>query len=409
MSTWYNAGTVSVSNGSATVTGSGTNFVSNVRVGDAIHLPDGRVYEIAGVVSNTELTISPSYLGSSGSGQDYRVQPTRGILQTFYDTVQSWIVAQQGFLDGPLAGRFQDGTDNEPGLSFASQISLGIRRVTSNTMAFVTNGVRRVTLSNNALEINVPVTGTAATENETDLTEGKLLRVNDFGFPLSRNLTSADDLNNTPPGFIGVGSTSNRPDNLPVPGTHRWTGIHLGRNLDIRGAQWMVGITDGAARTWIRTQEAGVWADWYEMYHQNSILGDVSQSGGVPTGAIMQFGFNSNGKFVRFANGVQICWGWLKMEFDSSEDLRGTWTFPAGFDGTADKHVGFSASRRTPDNTGDSNLITATQLSNSSGIYMISHGLQTANFGVFFPGGGLTSNQILWVGVCAHGYWFNPE
>lgn len=41
---------------------------------------------------------------------------------------------------------------------------------------------------------------------------------------------------------------------------------------------------------------------------QADILGTVSQSSGVPTGAIVQRGSNSNGSFVRFADGTQICW-----------------------------------------------------------------------------------------------------
>lgn len=39
-----------------------------------------------------------------------------------------------------------------------------------------------------------------------------------------------------------------------------------------------------------------------------AIVGAVSQSGGVPNGAIIQRGTNGNGDFVRFADGTQICW-----------------------------------------------------------------------------------------------------
>lgn len=42
---------------------------------------------------------------------------------------------------------------------------------------------------------------------------------------------------------------------------------------------------------------------------RDSILGAVSQSGGVPTGAVIQRGSNANGEFVRFADGTQICAG----------------------------------------------------------------------------------------------------
>ena len=37
------------------------------------------------------------------------------------------------------------------------------------------------------------------------------------------------------------------------------------------------------------------------------ILGTVSQAGGVPTGAVIEKGSNSNGEYVRFADGTQIC------------------------------------------------------------------------------------------------------
>lgn len=44
------------------------------------------------------------------------------------------------------------------------------------------------------------------------------------------------------------------------------------------------------------------------FFYRGNILGTVSQSGGVPTGAIIQRGRNANGDFVRFADGTMICW-----------------------------------------------------------------------------------------------------
>ena len=38
------------------------------------------------------------------------------------------------------------------------------------------------------------------------------------------------------------------------------------------------------------------------------LLGTVSQSGGVPTGAIIDGG-NANGEFVKYADGTMICTG----------------------------------------------------------------------------------------------------
>ncbi|MBC3948365.1 phage tail protein [Pseudomonas sp. DOAB1069] len=39
-----------------------------------------------------------------------------------------------------------------------------------------------------------------------------------------------------------------------------------------------------------------------------AVVGAVGQSGGVPTGAIMEYGSNANGSYLRLADGTQICW-----------------------------------------------------------------------------------------------------
>jgi len=42
-------------------------------------------------------------------------------------------------------------------------------------------------------------------------------------------------------------------------------------------------------------------------YHPGNILGIVSQSGGTPTGALMEHGRNANGEYWRYAGGLLIC------------------------------------------------------------------------------------------------------
>jgi len=46
---------------------------------------------------------------------------------------------------------------------------------------------------------------------------------------------------------------------------------------------------------------------WASVFGRSNILGTVSQTAGVPTGAIIERGSNGNGDFVRFADGTQIC------------------------------------------------------------------------------------------------------
>jgi len=62
------------------------------------------------------------------------------------------------------------------------------------------------------------------------------------------------------------------------------------------------------------------------FYYKSNILGTVSQSGKVPTGAIIERGSNSNGEYVRFADGTQIC---VISIADSTGSY--TWTYPAAF------------------------------------------------------------------------------
>jgi hypothetical protein len=78
------------------------------------------------------------------------------------------------------------------------------------------------------------------------------------------------------------------------------------------------------------------------VYRRANILGAVSQSGGVPTGAVIERGSDANGRYVRFADGTQIC----TVEFDDTANawtiadgnlFRGgftTWAFPAQFAAT---------------------------------------------------------------------------
>gem|GEM_PF-3581567 len=72
-------------------------------------------------------------------------------------------------------------------------------------------------------------------------------------------------------------------------------------------------------------------------YHSRNILGTVSQSGGVPTGAIIERGSNANGEYVRFADGTQICFVYKVKAAAASMQANGVhywsdpWPFPAAF------------------------------------------------------------------------------
>lgn len=73
----YTTGTITVTNGSATITGSGTSWATttNAVVGEYIKLPDGKWYMISAIGSNTSITIEVEYQGSTLAGQSYTISP----------------------------------------------------------------------------------------------------------------------------------------------------------------------------------------------------------------------------------------------------------------------------------------------------------------------------------------------
>ncbi|MEK9209695.1 hypothetical protein [Sphingomonas sp. 2378] len=150
---WYRGGAVALTNGSATVTGTGTAWINNVQIGHAINLPDGRVYEVLSVDSNTLITLGSPYLGGTASGQAYSVQPNQGFAQTAATALTNFLTQVNQWVSGALAGRFNDGFLAAPGISFLVDQDTGIRRHADNGMALVTGGVDRVYVSSSGMAV----------------------------------------------------------------------------------------------------------------------------------------------------------------------------------------------------------------------------------------------------------------
>ncbi len=85
---WYSAGTVAVTANSATVTGTGTAFSANARVGDAFRGPDGRWYAVTNIASASVISISPAYQGDTATGQTYAIAPIQGYVKDSADRLR---------------------------------------------------------------------------------------------------------------------------------------------------------------------------------------------------------------------------------------------------------------------------------------------------------------------------------
>ena len=101
----------------------------------------------------------------------------------------------------------------------------------------------------------------------------------------------------------------------------------------------------GDVRLWANASELRVLdgvpaaaTDGSMVYNQGNIVAPVSQSGGVPTGGIVQRGVTGAGEYVRFADGTQICWQTETESLASTIALHGgfrtpgqLWTYPVAF------------------------------------------------------------------------------
>lgn len=181
-----------------------------------------------------------------------------------------------------------------------------------------------IVVRQNGVEIKGKVIGTAVTQSALDTTSERLLKVGDFGIgtqavALGHN---AGDWNAATLGgaqYMGYNCA-----NAPVSG--RWfigTALRHNQNFVV---QELIDFAVSPQRKYFRALVDGTWTTWRQVYRSDTILGAVSQSGGVPTGAIIERGSNSNGQYTKFADGTLIC-----RTRGMANQGEAVWVFPAPF------------------------------------------------------------------------------
>lgn len=105
------------------------------------------------------------------------------------------------------------------------------------------------------------------------------------------------------------------------------------------GASWAEALRVNAASGAVSAL-AGFQIGQQAAFHRGNVLGPVGQVGGIPTGALVETGNNSNGRYVRYADGTQICTQTQApmLALDQPSAALGfrnaapqIWTFPASF------------------------------------------------------------------------------
>jgi hypothetical protein len=168
----------------------------------------------------------------------------------------------------------------------------------------------------------------------SDATAGRVLLNGAFGLGATNVIISSTDLNDLSKTGFYMGTTlTNSPENIAG-----WLYITHQEHNPSWSTQTAQTLTLNPVK-YVRSKLNGIWSIWYKEFSQWNILGTVSQSGGVPTGSIIERGSNSNGEYVMFADGTMIC---TRQIFLASlgaavsyttglNRYAFTWTYPAVF------------------------------------------------------------------------------
>jgi hypothetical protein len=379
---WYRYNTVTVTNGSISVVGVGTSFLSQVSVGDAFTVDGTKFYEIALVVDDTHFNLQTAYTGSTAS-------TTYGILRNFTTTTNAVLASQltallsswqtredqqRTWLAGALQAGFRiDGTPASPATTdplagyYPMSDAVGVTRYIPCPALLNKNGV---------------VYGGAAggTANALTLTPPSAMISYTTGIPITFQAT-ADNTGATTVNVSGLGVK-----NIVSP-----NGTAL-RAADIKNGQTFIIIYNGTAFNLAGSLNDTTKAS---LATSNS-FSDTTESSSISTGAMVIAGGVGIAKklFVggnaNFAGSVATA-ALTSTSLDTSDGSRGLIMHIAGALPTLGNSPGITVSNGTgsaPYNTGGNLIITGRPTDTTSfGEIHFQTGASSADNLVLKPGG----------------------
>ncbi|MDX0506757.1 pyocin knob domain-containing protein [Sinorhizobium medicae] len=282
----YVTGTVSVTAGSAVVTGSGTAWATALIAGGLFGLDssNGNPVPILSVDSNTQLTLAKPWRGTTAAGQGYWIVRDTAYLQQQTVNAQALSTYIQRLDNAVLAAL--------AGLTPAADKFAYFTGANSGALADIKAKGRDLLSSTTVLDALLklgPVWGGSVrspANSDVGLVDGDLNTITVAGvYTLSGNWA------NTYAGAASVATTG--------------TLVVLQRSAN---AVFQYFYRDNNQVFRRNTVNGGTsWTDWTIV--ELPVVGTASNSAGFPAGAIIERGSNANGEYVRFADGTQICWG----------------------------------------------------------------------------------------------------
>ncbi|MGU5533807.1 hypothetical protein [Aeromonas caviae] len=357
---WYRAGAVSVTSGSKKVTGFGTQWQTStwkVEKGHAWYGPDGKPYEIDYVESDTVLYLVTAYAGPTAASQSYAIDITRtGTIPAFSRQLSAQLAYAQGQFESwqqILTGADMvtltapDGQQVQvPSLSAFQPTSASLKALQALTPV-----KDKIPVFNGSTGAEL-ITLTAFMRTLLDDVDAASALATLGALASSSYKPRADSLNNSGGGvlvFTGDCDAMKAGDFRLVDGAQAQHAPPSGsqfcyvetKSIYSTGALLQIAWPyDGEGALLFRnySQNAYSWSPWRKGFDSRNIIGPVSQSGGIPTGAIIERGGNANGGYVKFADGTMICNAVGYFGADSNiaygsifKSPGYTWTFPAPF------------------------------------------------------------------------------
>ena len=283
--------------------------------------------------ANTKINAMTAELYASAAKADTALQPVAG-SGLYPDADRTKLAGIAAGAQVNVATNLGQGTRTSTALPLTSSTGTG------TTLPAATTSLAG--LQTAADKAKLDGLGTAATKaaqtSPTDTTPGALMAVGAFGLGWGMQVgpNSPDSL--TGPfngGCFAALSNNDAWSNNPYGGTNNnwWKIISCkmgSNNYALQLAQAYGGQNQGTL--FVRSIEGGTLTPWRLLYSQSTIIGSVSQSGGVPTGALVETGSNANGRYRKHADGTLECWGFSpEQSIPAGGRVGFSGTFPAQF------------------------------------------------------------------------------